>query len=103
MTNYYQDVRNSQTVVIKQFFTGDHLPTATIDPNRPFPRPTFPGTYGAFGASARGATWRNEGRSVDYIRSRQKEIFEQVPLDPDAEREVDNPTDHFFDDFDGTH
>lgn len=101
ITNYYTDVRNQQWVIIKSFLNKE-LPQLPNNPsNIPVPRPTFGNTFGAFGASARGETWRNEGKSVDKLREAQKRIFDPVEIDPNADEVKKQPEDRFLDDFIG--
>ena len=101
ITNYYTDVRNRQWIIIKSFLNKDLPRAPSANPTHPHPRPTFGNTYGGFFASARGETWRHEGKSVDKLREAQRRIRNRVDINSDADLVKDRPLDHFEDEFTG--
>lgn len=101
ITNYYTDVRNQQWVVIKSFLNKPLPGVTSATPTIPVPRATYGNTFGGFFSSARGETWRNEGRSVDKLRAAQKRLENRVTLDPTADLDKEVPNDHYDDEFTG--
>lgn len=101
ITNYYTDVRNQQWIIIKSFLNRPLPSSMSTNPTIPVPRATYGNTFGGFFSSARGETWRNEGKSVDKLRAAQKRLESTVDLDPSADLTKEVPNDHFDDEFTG--
>ena len=90
ITSYFFNSRDYRWIVTKTLV--DHKPADTSSPGTPSiptPRPTYGGTYGGFFSSAPGENWRNQNRSMQDIQDAEARVYRQVPLDPNADRTVE--------------
>lgn len=104
ITNYFTNIDKQQWIIIKSYL-DQPLPFSDLPANyhgAAFPRGNYGGyAAGGIGVSARGLTWRNEGRNIAKLQAKQKKIHQGPRIDPDANRDIEQVEDRYFDDFTG--
>lgn len=92
LVSYFFDNKIQQWIIMKNFVEKSLPDTSSPGYSQaPIPRATFGGTYGGFFASAPGENWRNEHRSIESIREAESRVFAKTPIDPAADRAIDQP------------